>query len=68
MISVVVKFVKGLKFCKEIYSYSIGFFVFYYCVEIFLYKKCIKYIYKLININIVGILLILIRRWNFIIV
>lgn len=64
MIIAVAKFAKGLRFCKETYSNIIGPFVPYHCVEILLYKKCTKHIYKLIYTNTVGILPTSIRRWN----
>ena len=49
IISAISKYVKNMNFSKDNYTKTVGPFIPFHCVEILLYKKCTKPIYKLVN-------------------
>ena len=49
IISAISKYVKDMNFSKDNYTKTVGPFIPFHCVEILLYKKCTKPIYKLVN-------------------
>ena len=63
IISAISKYVNDMNFSKENYTKTVGPFIPFHCVEILLYKKCTKPIYKLVNTKKEGITNS-IRRWN----
>ena len=49
IICAISKYVKDMNFSKDNYIKTVGPFIPFHCVEILLYKKCTKPIYKLVN-------------------
>ena len=63
IISAISKYVKDMNFSKDNNTKTVGPFIPFQCVEILLYKKCTKPIYKLVNTKKEGITNS-ICRWN----